>query len=74
DILGLLLRARAEISQYALPRLTFETLFLDIFSGTGAPPPVPSPPLPGALSAAPAAAGPSARAATPRARRPSRRR
>ncbi len=72
DILGLLLRARAEISQYALPRLTFETLFLDIFSGPGAPPPVPPPPLPGALSAAPTASGPGARAAKSAARRPSR--
>jgi DNA polymerase III subunit delta' len=74
DILGLLLRARAEISQYAQPRLTFETLFLDIFSGSAAPPPVPAPPLPGALADAPIAAGPSARAARAPARRPSKRR
>jgi DNA polymerase-3 subunit delta' len=73
DILGLLLRARAEISQYAQPRLTFETLFLDIFSGPAAPPPVPPPALPGALADAPASAAPSARARAP-ARRPSKRR
>jgi DNA polymerase III subunit delta' len=74
DILGLLLRARAEISQYAQPRLTFETLFLDIFNGPAAPPPVPPPRLPDALAAAPAASAPGARAAKPSARRASKRR
>jgi DNA polymerase-3 subunit delta' len=73
DILGLLLRARAEISQYAQPRLTFETLFLDIFSGPAAPPPVPSPALPPALAGAPAASGPGVRTKAP-ARRPPKRR
>jgi DNA polymerase-3 subunit delta' len=67
DILGLLLRAGAEISQYAQPRLTFETLFLDIFSGPGSPPPVQPPPLPPALAGAPGAAAPrGARSASPR--------
>jgi hypothetical protein len=73
DILGLLLRARAEISQYAQPRLTFETLFLDIFSGPSAPPPVPAPALPSALAGAPAASAPSASTRAP-ARRPPKRR
>jgi DNA polymerase-3 subunit delta' len=73
DILGLLLRAAGEISQYAQPRLTFETLFLDIFTGTGAPPPVEVPQLPAALSDAPPAAA-SMAAAGRAPRRPARRR
>ncbi|MEO8897226.1 MAG: hypothetical protein ABI352_06525 [Candidatus Dormibacter sp.] len=72
DILGLLLRARAEISQYAQPRLTFETLFLDIFSGPAAPPTVPPPLLPPALAEAPT--GPSARTPRTPTRRPPKRR
>lgn len=46
DILGSLLRAGAEIAQYAQPRLTFETLFLDIFAGPEPPPPVEVPATP----------------------------
>jgi DNA polymerase-3 subunit delta' len=74
DILGLLLRARAQISQYAQPRLTFETLFLDIFNGPAAPPPVQPPRLPDALAEAPPAPAPSARAAGAPTRRPAKRR
>ncbi|MBJ7608680.1 MAG: AAA family ATPase [Candidatus Dormibacteraeota bacterium] len=55
EILGLLMRASGDISRYAQPRLTFETLFLDIFSGPDAPPPVVAPSLPLALADAPAA-------------------
>jgi DNA polymerase-3 subunit delta' len=71
EILGLLLRAIGEIARYAQPRLTFETLLVDIFGGPGAPPPVEAPPLPAGLAHAPAAA---VRAAKPAPRRPARRR
>ncbi|MDQ6848280.1 MAG: AAA family ATPase [Candidatus Dormibacteraeota bacterium] len=73
DILGSLLRAGAEIAQYAQPRLTFETLFLDIFAGPEPPPPVEVPALPAALADAPDAL-PAARTPRPEARRPPRRR
>jgi DNA polymerase-3 subunit delta' len=74
DILGSLLRAGAEIAQYAQPRLTFETLFLDIFAGPEPPPPVEVPATPAAVADAPdvASASPRATRATPR--RPVRRR
>ena len=55
DILGLLIRAGTEISQYAQPRLTFEALFLDIFAGPDAPPGVEVPALPAVLAEAPTA-------------------
>ena len=71
EILGLLLRAIGEIARYAQPRLTFETLLIDIFGGPGSPPPVEVPPLPAGLADAPAAV---ARPARPAARRPARRR
>ena len=58
DILGLLLRATTDISRYALPRLTFETLFLDIFASPDAPPAVDVPATPAALAEAPAGAPP----------------
>ena len=74
EILGLLLRAGAEIDQYVQPRLTFETLFLDVFVGSAAPPPVQPPPLPAALALAPAAEPATSRAPRPAARRPARRR
>ena len=55
EILGLLLRAHGEIAQYAQPRLALETLFLDIFVGLQAPPPVAVPVAPAGLADAPAA-------------------
>ena len=55
DILGSLLRASGEIAQYAQPRLTFETLFLDIFVGPAAPPPLEVPAMPSGAAEAPAA-------------------
>ncbi len=73
DILGALLRAAAEIAQYAQPRLTFETLFLDIFAGPDPPPPVAAPAMPAAVADAPEAAA-GARQPRPAARRPARRR
>jgi hypothetical protein len=51
----LLLRAGGEIARYAQPRLTFETLFLDIFVGPQAPPLVQPPATPVGLADAPAA-------------------
>ncbi len=72
DILGSLLRAGAEIAQYAQPRLTFETLFLDIFAGTEPPPPVETPAVPSAVADAPEAAAAASRAAKPAPRRPTR--
>jgi DNA polymerase-3 subunit delta' len=74
DILGLLLRASGEIAQYAQPRLTFETLFLDIFVGPQSPPPVDVPALPTALTGAPAATRSAAPAAKLAPGRPARRR
>jgi DNA polymerase-3 subunit delta' len=74
DILGLLLRASGEIAQYAQPRLTFETLFLDIFVGPQSPPPVDVPALPTALTGAPAATRSAAPAAKRAPGRPARRR
>lgn len=73
DILGLLLRAGGDIARYGQPRLTFETLFLDIFVGPQPPPPVEAPAAPAALSAVPAVAS-RARPAQPSRppRRPSR--
>jgi DNA polymerase-3 subunit delta' len=56
EMLGLLLVASAQVSQYVQPRLTFETLFLDLFVGPGSPPPVATPPRPAALADAPAPA------------------
>jgi DNA polymerase-3 subunit delta' len=73
DILGLLLRAGGDLARYAQPRLTFETLLLDIFAGPDAPPPVEVPAEPAALSAAPVAADSVPRAPRP-ARRPARKR
>ncbi len=73
DILGSLLRAAAEIAQYAQPRLTFETLFLDVFAGNEPPPPVAIPAAPAGLAEAPAPASTRQRAVPP-ARRPARRR
>ncbi len=64
DILGALLRAGAEIAQYAQPRLTFETLFLDIFAGPEPPPPVEVPAAPAAVADAPDAATAGPRAST----------
>lgn len=74
DILGLLLRAGGEIAQYAQPRLTFETLFLDIFAGPEPPPPVEVPDAPAAVADAPDAAAASPRAPRAAPRRPARRR
>jgi DNA polymerase-3 subunit delta' len=74
DILGSLLRAGAEIAQYAQPRLTFETLFLDIFAGPEPPPPVEVPTVPAAVADAPDAATSSPRGARAAPRRPARRR
>ena len=74
DILGSLLRAGAEIAQYAQPRLTFETLFLDIFAGPEPPPPVEAPTAPAAVADAPDAAAATARPPRAAARRPARRR
>ena len=73
DILGLLLRASAEISRYAQPRLTIETLFLEIFTGSHSPPPTPDPAIPAIVAAAPEAAD-SAPAKRPAARRTATRR
>ena len=70
EILGLLLRTAAEIAAYALPRLAFEALFLEVFGGQGAPPAVDMPATPAAMADAPAA---SAAAAKPK-RAPARRR
>ena len=61
DILGALLRAGGEIAQYAQPRLTFETLFLDIFAGPEPPPPVEAPAAPAAVADAPDAVAQPAR-------------
>jgi DNA polymerase-3 subunit delta' len=75
EMLGLLLAASAQVAQYVQPRLTFETLFLDLFVGPGSPPPVAAPAGPAALAEAPAP-GPAA-ARDPRGtarRRPPRRR
>jgi DNA polymerase-3 subunit delta' len=75
DILGSLLRAGADIAQYAQPRLTFETLFLDIFAGSEPPPPVEVPDTPPGVADAPEATASTTR--PPRsgaARRPARRR
>jgi DNA polymerase-3 subunit delta' len=74
EILGSLLRAGAEIAQYAQPRLTFEALFLDVFAGPEPPPPVEVPPVPAALADAPGAGPASTRPAPPAPRRPARRR
>ncbi|MHB8717673.1 MAG: DNA polymerase III subunit [Candidatus Dormibacteria bacterium] len=75
DILGLLLRASADIGRYAQPRLTIEALFLEIFAGPQQPPPTPEPPLPAVVNAAPQAdAGPPARHSTTRRARAPRRR
>jgi DNA polymerase-3 subunit delta' len=74
DILGALLRAGGEIAQYAQPRLTFETLFLDIFVGPGAPPPVDVPATPSGVADAPVAVRGSPTASRAAPRRPARRR
>jgi DNA polymerase-3 subunit delta' len=74
DILGLLLRACGEIAQYAQPRLTFETLFLEIFAGPGGPPPVEVPSAPAGLADAPVGSPGTARRAQPAGRRTVRRR
>jgi DNA polymerase-3 subunit delta' len=74
DILGLLLRAGGEIARYAQPRLTFETLFLDIFVGSQAPPPVRPPATPVGLADAPAAVPTAARSPKPAPGRAVRRR
>ncbi len=74
EILGSLLRAGAEIAQYAQPRLTFEALFLDIFAGPEPPPPVEVTPLPAALADAPDAGPRGTRPPRPVARRLARRR
>jgi DNA polymerase-3 subunit delta' len=71
DILGALLRASSEIAQYALPRLAFETLFLDIFAGPEPPPPVEVPVAPAAAADAPPT---SASHGRPPSRRTARRR
>jgi DNA polymerase III subunit delta' len=73
DILGLLLRASGEIAQYAQPRLTFETLFLDVFVGPGAPPSVDAPVAPAGVADAPAATAANPRVPRKQARRPARR-
>lgn len=72
DVLGMLLQASTDIAQYAQPRLTFERLFLDIFVGSAAPPPVQAPSLPAGVADAPADVAPAPRAprpAPPRSRR-----
>ncbi len=74
DILGSLLRAGSEIAQYAQPRLTFETLFLDIFVGPQPPPPVRVPAVPAGVADAPAATPGSGQASRAAQRRPARRR
>ncbi|HWF58152.1 MAG TPA: AAA family ATPase [Candidatus Dormibacteraeota bacterium] len=74
DILGSLLRAGGEIAAYAQPRLTFETLFLDIFVGPESPPAVAVPGVPAAVAEAPPATSGAARPRSPGARRPPRRR
>lgn len=74
DILGLLLRATTEVAQYAQPRLTLESLFLDIFAGPDAPPPVAVPAAPAAVDEAPTASAPPTRRARAPVRRPPRRR
>jgi DNA polymerase III subunit delta' len=74
DILGSLLRAGGEIAQYAQPRLTFETLFLDIFVGPQAPPAVDVPGIPAAVAEAPAATSGAAKPSRAGPRRPARRR
>jgi DNA polymerase III subunit delta' len=74
DILGSLLRAGGEIAQYAQPRLTFETLFLDIFVAPQAPPAVDVPSIPAAVAEAPAATSGAAKPTRPGPRRPARRR
>ena len=65
DVLGILLQASTDIAQYAQPRLTFERLFLDIFVGSAAPPPVETPSLPAGLAEAPAEVAGAARARAP---------
>ena len=74
DILGSLLRAGAEIAQYAQPRLTFETLFLEIFAGPEPPPPVEVPAAPAGVADAPEASPAAPRAGRGAPRRPARRR
>jgi DNA polymerase III subunit delta' len=64
EILGSLLRAGGEIAQYAQPRLTFETLFLDIFVGPDSPPAVDVPATPSGVADAPAASARPTKAAT----------
>ena len=64
----------AEIAQYTQPRLTFETLFLDIFAGPEPPPPVEAPAVPAAVADAPDAATAPRAPTEPAARRPARRR
>ena len=74
DILGLVLRAAADIGRYAQPRLTVEALFLEIFCTTAAPPHTPEPAVPAVVSAAPAAeAAPAPRRPAPRRSGPRRR-
>lgn len=73
DILGLLLRAGGDIARYGQPRLTFETLFLDIFVGPQSPPPVEVPAAPAGLASAPVAVAKPKAAPQPRpGRRPPR--
>jgi DNA polymerase III subunit delta' len=74
DILGLLLRAGGEIAQYAQPRLTFETLFLDIFVGPEAPPSVDPPAMPAGVADAPTGSAGGTKASRAAPRRPARRR
>lgn len=74
EMLGILLAAAAQLSQYVQPRLTFETLFLDLFVGPAAPPPVPALAPPAALAEAPQAGPAAASASRTATRRPPRRR
>lgn len=73
EMLGLLLLASGQLAQYVQPRLTFETLFLDLFVGPAAPPPLPSASPPPALAQAPRGARDTT-APRPSGRRPARRR
>ncbi|HEV7678941.1 MAG TPA: hypothetical protein VGQ42_10275 [Candidatus Dormibacteraeota bacterium] len=68
DILGRCVDAADQLAAYAIPRLTYEVLFLDVFATEPAPPHV------AAAQRDPASLGPAAqpRSATPR-RRPARR-
>ena len=70
-ILDRIARASEAVAAYALPRLAFEALLVDIFGGTDSPPPVEAREL--AAGGAVRATGDAARAGTPSRRRAGRR-